>query len=405
MPEVLTAKTYATRLLQAPVELPWPEEHPALGWARSGLMSLTGSTPTMCVAALTTCADGALAALAHLAKVDFKLRGRDLLADRAAAFGHPTGSCRILEGADARFALNLAREDDWNLLPAWLEEDTSPDWGAITKIVRQHKASNLIARARELGLAAAPAEETHVAKHWVTRSHNSSAAPATRAPLVVDLSTLWAGPLCGQLLRHCGARVIKAESTQRPDGARNSPGAFFELMNKGKESATFDLSSAQGREQLRSLIAQADIVIESARPRALRQMGLHAEEFLKQKPGQAWIAISAYGRSEPEENWIGYGDDCAIAAGLSAQMHKATGEWLVVGDAIADPLTGLHAALCAWNAWTKGEGGLYALALRDVVSHCIAADAPQNPRARHEEWTRITNEHGGAQAPRLRNII
>ena len=64
--------------------------------------------------------------------------------------------------------------------------------------------------------------------------------------VVIDLSALWAGPLCGDLLARSGATVVKVESTQRPDGARRGARAFFDLLNGRKRSVGLDLQSRQG---------------------------------------------------------------------------------------------------------------------------------------------------------------
>jgi hypothetical protein len=421
-PAVGTARAYAKALLNSlgavstrPLEL--IDEHPALSWARSGLMALTGprdGEPQMCPVPLAACADAALAALASLAPTNVfnDLRGSQLLAERAAIAGHmragrasPGGSCRLLETADGGIALNLARDDDWALLPAWLECEVAADWESVTRIVQVRSAQELVQRGRLLGLAVAADETPHgVAAPWFSicssspRRRGSSETSAfmldsrfrgnDKKPLVVDLSSLWAGPLCSHLLQRMGADVIKVESTQRPDGARQGPLEFFELLNAGKRNVVLDFSTAQGREQLRALIARADIIIEGSRPRALRQLGIHAEELLVQNPGLSWITISGYGRGEAE-NWIAYGDDAAVAAGLSSIQYQATGHRMIVGDAIADPLTGLHAALAAWASWLGGGGRLVSLELRDVVNHCIQFDLPGSTEAlrrRQQEW-------------------
>ena len=92
-------------------------------------------------------------------------------------------------------------------------------------------------------------------------------------PLVVDLSALWAGPLCGHLLHLCGADVIKVESDTRPDGARFGNAAFFGLLNQGKRSVGLDLTRHEGRKTLRQLIDRADVVIESSRPESAAPNG------------------------------------------------------------------------------------------------------------------------------------
>lgn len=417
------AVAYAERLLahlgrqalRAPAPAPL---HPALRWSRSGLMALTGEpegAPTMFPAALTACADGALAALASLAP-EGALDGLDaaqLLAERAAIAGYhragassPGGACRLLQAADGWIALNLARPDDWSLLPAWLEAELAEEWEAVAAEVRRHPVAGLLEQGRLLGLALADVNpgKSPLATPFVATVLAAPVKQKRAAPRVLDLSSLWAGPLCGDLLQRLGADVVKLESTQRPDGARNGPPAFFDLLNAGKRSVALDLRSAEGRAGLRQLIADSDIVIEASRPRALRQLGFDAEALAREH-GLTWISLSGYGRGEPQEQWIAYGDDAAVAAGLSDTLRLATGQPLIVGDAIADPLTGLHAALAAWAGWLGGGGQLVSLALRDVVRHCLHFDLPASDealRARQREWAAIADADGGARAPAAR---
>src|SRR5690606_14245373 len=87
--------------------------------------------------------------------------------------------------------------------------------------------------------------------------------------------------------------------------------------------------------------------------------------------GLTWIAISGHGRGAPQEDWIGYGDDAAAAAGMCDAMREAVGELVFAGEAIADPLTGIHAALAAWKGGMAGGGIFAALSLRQVVSHSL----------------------------------
>ncbi|MGH8461313.1 MAG: CoA transferase [Stenotrophobium sp.] len=409
------AQRYAALLLST-LDVPTPADtiiapqvHPALSWARSGLMALTGfadAAPLMCPLPLAACADGALAALVSLAPADAfdDLNGAGLLAGRAAIAGHarngvvsPGGSCRLLTTRDGQIALNLARDDDRALLPAWLEDESVTDGATLDKAVRAQTMHNLVERGRLLGLAVAPVVPPP-SRHtpWFTVTHQGARAATRRArPRVLDLSSLWAGPLCGHLLQRCGAEVIKVESLQRPDGARRGPPEFFDLLNAGKRSVMLDFASVQGRAQLLALIAQADIVIEASRPRALRQMGIHAEALIDEHPGLTWVSLSGYGRGEPQENWIAYGDDASVAAGLSYLMREATGAAVIVGDAIADPLTGLHAALAAWACHRQGRGQLLSLALTDVVRHCIQFDRPISAEAlkqRQRDWTQIAKD-------------
>ncbi len=412
------ARAYGEQLLAslqlAPQRaLQLPDEHPALSWASSGLLSLTGSAdgpPQMCPWPLAACADGALAALASLAADGALqgLRGSRLLTERAALAGLSRngaiaagGSCRLLAAADGGIALNLARADDWALLPAWLECELLPTWEALAQALRRYPVAALVERGRLLGLAvAADCWPLGSAEPWYSihdQAPHRGRPPRTKAPLVVDLSSLWAGPLCSQLLQKMGAQVIKLESLQRPDGARAGAATFFDLLNAGKRSVALDTRTPQGRAQLRALLATADLVIEASRPRALRQLGIHAEALLAENPQLNWLAISGYGRGEPQENWVAFGDDAAVAAGLSQAMFEATGERGFVGDAIADPLTGIHAALLAWAALQRGGGQLLSVTMLGVMQQLLAFCAPTSiaeSRQRSRDWTRVLAESG-----------
>lgn len=409
----MTTAAYANQLLSSllrPERVPeLDEQHPALTWARSGLMSLTGrpdGAGQMCPVPLTSCADGALAALAVLAPDNTlsALSGAALLVERAATAGHvragdcsPGGSCRLLQTADGAIALNLARDDDWTLLPAWLERDAVMDWTPSADIICTKTMHDLVERGRLLGLAVCPVVPAPTKPvSWLGIAHTGPRAVSRRTPpRVVDLSSLWAGPLCGHLLQACGADVIKVESLQRPDGARKGPAEFFDLLNAGKRSVALDLSGNKGRNQLRALIASADIVIEASRPRALRQMGIDAETLIDDNPGLTWVSLTGYGRGEPQENWIAYGDDAGVAAGLTWLMRQVTGENLIVGDAIADPLTGIHAALAAWSTHLSGGGRLLSMSLVDVVRHCIQFDRPESKvalQSRMRDWTALASD-------------
>ena len=415
VPDVAAA--YAARLLGSLGLKPSPAlrtsgQHPAAAWAACGLMDLTGpagGAAQMCPVPLAACADGALAALASLAPASTldALSGAQLLAERAAVMGlrragpvSPGGACRLYQAADGWIALNLARPDDWSLLPAWLELAETPEADALPRLIAQGSMRDLVERGRLLGLAVSADRAAHAATQpWFsTIAEGSPRQQSGRpAPRVVDLSSLWAGPLCSHLLQRLGAEVIKVESPHRPDGARQGHAAFFDLLNAGKRCVAIDPREKSGREQLRALIASADIVIEGSRPRGLRQLGIDAEDLVRGTPGLSWIAISGHGRGEPQENWVAYGDDAAVAAGLSQLMLQATGLHLICGDAIADPLTGLHAALAAWASHLNGGGRLLSLALSGVVAHCIAFDLPETAaalRERQQHWTALAHRAG-----------
>jgi len=376
-----------------------PGLHPVIDWARSGAMALTGrrdGPARLCPAPLTACADGVLRAFEAIAGPLPGLSGGDLLTERAAIMGLTRngatslgGSCRLLLADDGWIAVNLPRPDDWAMVPAWLETDIQPDWEAVAEVVKERTAEALLTQGHLLGLAIAVMNEpTADCGPWrIERPSNGPGGRRRDRPLVLDLTGLWAGPLCCSLLRMQRARVIKIENIHRPDGARRGSAQFYDLLNVGKESVALDFGSANGLAQLRRLIEAADIVVESARPRALRQFGIDAEEMVASVPGLTWVGITGYGREEPEANWIAFGDDAGVAAGLSSLVAEPDGTPNFCADAIADPLAGLHAALAAWHCWISGAGGLVSVSLRDVAAHCVNFDRPANGlRERRLEW-------------------
>lgn len=416
--ESLSAAAYAARLQAELAARPLRavaacEEHPALAWARSGAMALTGHpdrSPPMCPVPLAAAADGVLALVDAMScePLPKDLDGARLLGERAAIAGYQRagavacgGACRLLTLASGEaIALNLAREDDFDLLPALLEQDGIHEWASLTQELRRRRdVSALVSRGRELGLAIAQVDEPHDSPaRWyrqIVAGVGRASHPAHREkPRVLDLSALWAGPLCTHLLLLGGAEVIKVEGHMRPDGARNGPAAFFDLLNAGKRSVALNLRDARDQAWLRALVDDADIVIEASRPRALRQIGIDAEALVRSRDGLTWIALSGHGRGVPQDQWIAYGDDAAIDAGLARVMRESTGEALFVGDAIADPLAGLHAALLAWWSWRQGGSRLLSISLSECVRHVLESTPTDDWRAQCASWEAVRRAAG-----------
>lgn len=319
-----------------------------------------------------------------------------LLGERAAAAGLTPGgqvSCggatRLLRAADGWFAVSLARDDDWALVPAWLEVDGPVDWGAVSAAAAAAPAATLVERGVLVGLPVALLPDAPPRVEPVTRTAVGG-APAAVGPLtdvvVVDLSSLWAGPLCGSLLADAGATVIKVESTSRPDGARLGPPAFFDLLNAGKRSVGLDLASTTGVDALHRLLRGADVMIEASRPRALEQLGIDATEVLATGRARAWVSITGHGRAGAGRNRPAFGDDAAVAGGL---VCWTGGEPCFCADAVADPLSGMAAAAAAVEALATGGRWLLDVSMAAVSAQHAGPTLPVDtavtaapPRAR-----------------------
>ena len=234
----------------------------ALGeWAACGAMWLTGdadgpplAAPADQAARLRGVA-AVVEALSARAGTRVTLDGPGLVTERAGALGlrrrgttSPNGGTRLLPAADGWVALTLARPDDVALLAAWMQRDwTGDEWDAVAAALLTMPAHAAVDRARLLGLPAAVSELPGDAPPPVRCARGAEARPCRTRPLVVDLSSLWAGPLCTRILAAAGARVVKVESTARPDGAHAGTPRFFDLMHAGKESVAVDFTTDAGR--------------------------------------------------------------------------------------------------------------------------------------------------------------
>jgi hypothetical protein len=283
----------------------------------------------------------------------------------------------LIRGADGWAAVSLPRASDFESIEAWLEAGPPEDdpWALVTRELARGPVDAVVERGRLLGLPVARVGELG----WHPPAIVAESLGAARRPsrlegvLAVDLSSLWAGPLCAQLLHHAGAQVIKVEAVDRPDGARRGPRRFYDLLHAGHRSVALDFTSVDGRAQLAALLAQADVVIEASRPRALRQLGIEAGPVGTSGRPAVWVSITGYGRAADVEDRVAFGDDAAAAAGLVA--WDADGPCFVA-DAVADPLTGLLAAAGALGA--LATGGTWLLDVSLARSAALAAAWPRS---------------------------
>jgi len=374
-------------------------------WAASGAMALTDprgrGMPAVPGAAAIAMRGAALAlrVLAACRGYDLVVDGPALLGERAALLGlgagagdvSASGYSHLVRAADGWLAVTLNRPSDLGLLPAWLERPTPLGLADLRTVASGRMAGPLADRAQLLGIPAAavgppPAggDEQLAARGqvwppapWLVdgRVPSIRAEPpvpelgplppsrtvSRRVPLVVDLSALWAGPLATSLLPAAGCRVVKVEDPGRADSTRSGPVAFFDLLNGGKESVAVPFTPDG---PLAALVASADVVVEASRPRAMEQLGIGPV------PHQLWASLTGYGRTGPWRQRVALGDDAAAAGGLVAR-DGPHGPPLFCGDAAADPLTGLHAAVAILAGVVGSFRGTLDLAMREVVGHAV----------------------------------
>ncbi len=275
----------------------------------------------------------------------------------------PNRHCQLVETADGWVAVNLAREDDRVAVPAWLECDVFDDpWEAVALHARHRATIDLITRATLLGLPiAAVGEALAKSNAPLQRCHSTST-------MVLDLSALWAGPLCGGLLAKAGLDVIKIEDPARPDSTRVTTPAHDQRLNGRKRRISLKLDDRA----LMDSIATARVLITSARAHALARLGLTPEDLFAHNPGLLWVAITAHGFTGTQSMRVGFGDDCAAAGGL---VGWEGGRPHFLGDALADPMTGLRAARLTLDAVAAGHAGLIDIALASTAADFAARAA------------------------------
>jgi hypothetical protein len=311
----------------------------------------------------------------------------ELLTVRARALGlrrrgrHSAGgTCRLLGGRQGWIAVNLPRPEDRAAVAAVVEGDAGADpWVALEEEIARRPVTEVVGRARLLGVPAAPLagwgqrpEPTTQAtgRGWSSERRWAGAGPRALADLrIVDLSSMWAGPLAAAVVGRGGARVVKVESTRRPDGARAVPALYRSLHPDDQEVVRLDLLVPEGRRRLRALLAGADVVIESSRPRALEQLGAGPDD-VGGRAGRVWASITGYGRAAPGRDWVAFGDDAAVAGGLVSwedEHHP-----VFCGDALADPVTGLAAAAAVLESVATGGGVVLDISMQACAAALVA---------------------------------
>ncbi|MGA0601561.1 CoA transferase [Caulobacter sp. KR2-114] len=300
---------------------------------------------------------------------------RDALELRPPGLWSPNRSCRLVRAADGWIAVNLPRASDLADVPAWLCATVSGDpWRAIGAIAAHTPRQALIDQARLLGLPIAAVGEVRAASPLppLVRFAPGAAGRGGGAQ-VLDLSGLWAGPLCGALLAQAGFAVTKLESHRRPDVMADSAPGFFRRLNGEKRLAALDFTDPADVARLSAMIDAADVLITSARPRAFEQLGLSPAAIFARNPGLVWVAISGYGWTGEASDRVAFGDDAAAAGGLVRWTSR--GEPRFIGDALADPLTGLAAAAGAFAALRAGGGLLVDAAMTRTAAGVAATMA------------------------------
>jgi formyl-CoA transferase len=231
---------------------------------------------------------------------------------------------------------------------------------------------------------------------------------------VLDLTRVLAGPWCAQNLADLGADVIKIERPGAGDDTRSwgppylrdaqgrdtSEAAYYLAANRGKRSVTLDIASPEGRDIVRHLARQSDVVLENYKVGQLKKYGLDYESLKREKPDLIYCSITGFGQDGPYAQRAGYD---FIIQGVGGFM-SITGERddlpgggpQKAGVAISDLMTGMYATIAVMAALAHrdrtGEGQYIDMALLDVQV-AMLANMNTNYLASGNPPTRWGNAH------------
>jgi crotonobetainyl-CoA:carnitine CoA-transferase CaiB-like acyl-CoA transferase len=189
---------------------------------------------------------------------------------------------------------------------------------------------------------------------------------------VLDATSMWAGPVVGQLFAALGAEVIHVESAQRldlsrlkVDNASRVPcwwerGHTWFMVNFNKRDLTLDLSRRSGRDLLERLLPTCDVLVENYSPRVFEKFGLTPERVRGLNPELIFARMPAFGLDGPWRDLIGFAQTMEQMSGLAWLTGLAEEEAPVVPRGPCDPLAGyqtMFAVLVALARRGRGLGG------------------------------------------------
>ena len=206
---------------------------------------------------------------------------------------------------------------------------------------------------------------------------------------VIELARILAGPWVGQTLSDLGADVIKVESPEGDDTRTWGPpfievegeksAAYFHACNRGKQSIIADFRSDEGRELVRKLVADADVVIENFKLGGLDKYGLDYESLKAINPRLIYCSITGFGHTGPYAERAGYDFMIQGMGGIMDLTGEPDGQPQKIGVAFADIFTGLYSVIAIQSALIMrertGKSQHIDMALFDCMSAVLANQA------------------------------
>lgn len=225
------------------------------------------------------------------------------------------------------------------------------------------------------------------------------AAGALAGLRVLDVSTLFAGPMAAMHLGDMGAEVIKVEHPQRPDPSRGHGASkdgvnlWWKTLGRNKRAVTMNLSSPGGRRAFLALAATADVVIENFRPGTLERWELGYDILAAENPRLVLARVSGFGQVGPYRTRPGFGTLAEAMSGFAAMTGEPDGPPTLPPFGLADGVASLataYAVMVALHARdARGHGEEIDVA---IIEPILAMLGPQITRW---DQTRTVQERTG----------
>ena len=204
---------------------------------------------------------------------------------------------------------------------------------------------------------------------------------------VIEMGQLIAGPFAAKTLADFGADVIKIEPPKVGDALRkwrllkDGTSVWWQVQSRNKRSLSLDLKQTEAQEIVRTLIAEADVLIENFRPGTLEGWGLDPEKLLELNPKLIVLRISGYGQTGPYRDKPGFGVVAEAMGGLRHLTAEPGRVPVRVGVSIGDTLASLHGVigilLALRERHQSGKGQVIDIALYEAVFNCMESLLPE----------------------------
>jgi len=207
---------------------------------------------------------------------------------------------------------------------------------------------------------------------------------------VLEVGQLLAGPFTGSILAYYGAEVIKVEPPGAGDPLRSwrildddGTSFWWRSLGRNKKCITADLRDEAGRDLVKRLAGECNVLVENFRPGVMEKWGLGPADLWADNPALIYARISGYGQDGPYSTKPGFASVCEGVGGIRYVNGKPGEAPMRPNLSLGDTMAGLHTALgivmaCLHQANNPGsKGQVIDTALYEAVFNLLEGVVPE----------------------------